>query len=91
MAEQWTTAQFTEWVDKLFAEHDKNSDGKFDADEAKSFAMAVHAIKADGTEFDEDRGKAQWEKMSVDGHIAKDTLWERMFEGAKKQGRISDA
>ena len=91
MAEQWTTAQFTEWFEALFAEHDKNGDGKFDRPEAQAFARAVHASRKDGTEFNQERADAAWDKMAVDGFISKDQAWERLWEGAKKQGKISDA
>ena len=83
-----TLAQFQEWFEAQFAEHDANKDGKFDLDEALSFATAMHALKADGTEFDADKLKTMFEAGAEDGHVSKEKVQATVLKRMQEKGKV---
>ena len=49
-----TPAEFADYFNKLFTEHDKNNNGALEKDEARDFMVAINAPRPDGEKVDED-------------------------------------
>ena len=92
MSEKFTTAEFQEWFDNLYNQHDADKCGEgLEKDEAEAFARHLHHIKNDGTEFDAARAEKLWDDLQENGKISKEKLHTKLFERAKAAGKITDA
>ena len=88
MAAVMTLAQFQEWFDAQFAEHDADKDGRYNLDESLSFGAAMHALKADGSDFDGDKVKAMFEGAAEDGHVTKEKVQAAVLKRMQENGKV---